>query len=136
LLSNGFWQGFVCEAINLYLTKISWIPCILASICRLFHFRFRSWWTVFPFSKGLLERDCSKLELLLRLAQILGWLLFTYLHPPSGADEFSGSPGSLALLYMMKVMVLHFVSGFHKVTAACVAVFLQIVVVEAFCAIS
>jgi hypothetical protein len=34
------------------------------------------------------------------------------------------------------VMVLHFVSGFHKVTAACVVVFLQIIVLEAFSAIS
>lgn len=70
------------------------------------------------------------------LPEIVGKLLYSSLHPSSGADEVSGSPGSLALLYMMKVMVLHFVSGFHKVTAAGVVVFLQIVVVEAFCAIS
>jgi hypothetical protein len=47
-------------------------------------------------------------------AQKLGRLLHTYLHPTLGADEGSGSLGSL-LLFIIKVVGLHFLSDVWKV---------------------
>ncbi len=40
----------------------------------------------------------------------LGWLLYVYLHPPSKLVKAVGSHGRSSLLFMMKLMVWHFVS--------------------------
>ncbi len=47
-------------------------------------------------------------------AQKLGRLVHTYLHPTLGADEGSGSVGSL-LLFIIKVVGQHFLSDVWKV---------------------
>lgn len=55
-------------------------------------------------------------------ARILGQLLCTCLHLPSGAGKLVGSHGSSLPLLMMKVMVWHFVTKSHKVMTALIAV--------------
>jgi hypothetical protein len=67
------------------------------------------------------------------LPNFLGRLLDAYLHPLLGADELSGSHGSLSLPFVMKVMVCHFVSDSHEVMTALIVVLSLIVVVEILC---
>ncbi len=49
-------------------------------------------------------------------------LLCSYLHPLLHTDKVSGYPGSLSLLFVMKVMVWYFVSNCHKVMTALIVV--------------
>ncbi len=65
------------------------------------------------------------------LPKFLGRLLCAYLHPLLGADENSASShGSSSLLFVMKVMVCHFLSDSHEVMTALIVVLPLIVVVE------
>jgi hypothetical protein len=64
------------------------------------------------------------------LPNFLGRLLDAYLHPLLGADELSGSHGSLSLPFVMKVMVCHFVSDSHEVMTALIVMLPLIVVVD------
>ncbi len=75
------------------------------------------------------EIGCRE-ELFLVDRYVLGRLLYAYLHPLLGADELVGSHGSLSLLFVMKVMVCHFVSDSHEVMTALIVVLPLIVVVE------
>jgi hypothetical protein len=54
--------------------------------------------------------------------QIWGGLLYTCLHPPLELMKSAGNHGSSSLLFMMKMIVWHFVSDSHKVTTALIVV--------------
>jgi hypothetical protein len=56
------------------------------------------------------------------VAQILGWFLYSYLHPIRELMKSVGSHGSSSLLLMIKVMVWDFVSDSHKVKTALILV--------------
>jgi hypothetical protein len=57
------------------------------------------------------------------LPKILGRLVYTYQHRPSGLMKPVGSHGSLSLLFVMKVMVRHFVSNSDEVMTTLIVVF-------------
>ncbi len=77
--------------------------------------------------KPLIIKICFQLNkrcLYNGLAQILGWLLYpTYTHQWELMNSV-GSHGSLSLLFMMKVMIWHFVGASHKVMTALIVLLL------------
>jgi hypothetical protein len=82
---------------------MSWVANIMAesSLC------FQEW-----------NRNSGHRCLYNSLPEIVGKLLYTSLHPSSGADKSEGSHGSSSLLFFMKVTVWHVVSDSQKVMTA------------------
>jgi hypothetical protein len=61
---------------------------------------------------------------------MVGRLLCTYLHPPSGADEICEESWQQSLLFVMEVMVQYFVSDTHKVITTLLCVMLVLVLLK------